>query len=79
MTGADFCCAGLAADELLQVCRVTVTHNLNLGECVRYFVQIVGGKLYGSRPNVLFEPMQLRRSRNRDDPGLLGEQHASAI
>lgn len=56
------------------MCRVTVTHNFNLRECVPDAPQIVGGKLNGSRSDVLFQPMQLRRSRNRDDPRLLRKQ-----
>jgi hypothetical protein len=39
--GSRLLCADLPANELLQVCRITVTHNFNLGERVRYLVQII--------------------------------------
>jgi hypothetical protein len=56
---------------LLQVLGVPRPVDLDPGRCAIDFLQIIAGELNGCSAEILLEPIALRRSGNRHDPGLL--------
>jgi len=63
---------GSPPDPGLQRSRVSIAVYLDLVECVGDLAQVVCGEFDAGPAQVLFEPMQLGRSRDRHDPRLLG-------
>ena len=63
-----------AADELLPISRVPIALHGNLCDSAFDAVKIVGAQFHCCRTEVLLETMELRRARNRNDPGFLREQ-----
>jgi hypothetical protein len=61
-------------DVLLQVRRITSTLNRDLGYRIIDVAKIAAAQLQASSTDVLLQPVQLRRSRNRNDPPLLSQQ-----
>src|SRR5262249_41025305 len=61
----------LAIDHTLRAFRIPRPLHLNLGSGVMDGTQVFGRQLHRNRSDVLLQPMPLRRSRYRDDPGLL--------
>ena len=64
----------LAAYPCREVRRVTIPLHGDLGEGAVDLAEIVGGQFDRRRAEVLFEPMQLRGSGDRNDPRLLRQQ-----
>ena len=63
---------GSPPDPGLQCSRVSIAVYLDLVECVGDLAQVVCGEFDGDPAQVLFEPVQLGRSRDRHDPRPLG-------
>ena len=53
--------------------------DLDLGNCGVDVAKVVCGDLDINRSEILFEAVQLRRARDRNDPRLCASSHASAI
>src|SRR5882762_6631579 len=64
----------LSVDQFLQFFRVPFPLHGDLRRRVVDLAEIVGRKFDGTASDVLFQTMQLRRTRDRDDPRLLREQ-----
>ena len=63
---------GSPPDPGLQCSRVSIAVYLDLVECVGDLAQVVCGEFDGGPAQVLLEPVQLGRSRDRHDPRLMG-------
>src|SRR6266481_851303 len=63
-----------ATDSLLQMFRVPSTLHLDPGKRGFDVAQIVGRQFHGSGSEIFFQAMDLRRARDRNDPGFLGKQ-----
>src|SRR5215831_3194447 len=63
-----------ATDSPLKMFWVPSTLHLDLGNGVVDVAQVVGRQFHGGSSEVLFQPMQLRGARDRNNPRLLGKQ-----
>src|ERR1700722_4051543 len=61
-------------NQALQLLGIACSFDRDPGGGVIDLAEILGGKLDRSGADVLFEPRELRRTRDRDDPQLLSEQ-----
>ena len=59
---------------MFQPCRIAVALHRDGRDGALDFTEIVGSQFDGSRADVLFQALQLRCTRDRDDPGLLSQQ-----
>ena len=65
--------SALAVYHALCAFRIASSLHLNLQRDFVELANVTGSKFDGSRPNVLFEAMQLRCAGNRNQPRVLGE------
>ena len=63
-----------AIDPLQQMLRIAGALYRDLANRALDVVEIVGGELDASRSDVLLQAVQLRGTRDRNDPRLLGKQ-----
>ena len=66
--------ASLSAHQFLQFLRVSSTLQRDLGSCNVQLSKVFRCKLDSDGPDVLFKPMQLRRTGDRYDPRPLRQQ-----
>src|ERR1700722_12191117 len=64
----------LASDHRHVLRRIAFALDLYPRGCLRDGAQIALGQLTLGGANILFEPVELRRARNRDDVGPLGKE-----